>query len=313
MSLLSVKNLSKTFQSGWWPVQPIKEHAVLHDTSFDVQSGANVALLGTNGAGKTTLISMLLGVLSPTSGAISYFGQPFMYDQQQALQKIGYANGYDRLPARLTVFENLDWVGRIYGMSRSHRAQQIEKFLKLFDIWNLKDRQTGTLSAGQATRVMLIKAFFANPILVLLDEPTASLDPSIAEHVRQFILEQRQQEEVSILITSHNMDEVTQLCDRVLMLHQGNIIANNTPHELAESVGRLKLSMTIENKIDQVIMYLQQHALVYVHEGQKLIIECDEDGMRALLVFLSREHIAFSHLFMNQPSLQDYFLHIARK
>ena len=156
-----------------------------------------------------------------------------------ALKKIGYASGYDRLPARLTVLENLDIVGRIYNISEPQRKQQIEKLLHSFGIWDLRSRQTGTLSAGQATRVMLAKAFIANPEIVLLDEPTASLDPDVAHEVRQFILKQRQELQTAVLITSHNMDEVTELCDRALVLKNGTIIADNTPELLARSTSQV--------------------------------------------------------------------------
>ena len=156
-----------------------------------------------------------------------------------ALKKIGYASGYDRLPARLTVIENLDIVGRIYNISEPQCKQQIEKLLHSFGIWDLRNRQTGTLSAGQATRVMLAKAFIANPEIVLLDEPTASLDPDVAHEVRQFILKQRQELQTAVLITSHNMDEVAELCDRVLVLKNGTIIADNTPELLARSTSQV--------------------------------------------------------------------------
>ena len=247
MQVLVVNNLTKTFVSGFWPFKTPKISSVVNAISFQLKKGEILGLLGPNGAGKTTTIQMLLGTLIPSfasscakapagtaiHGSITYFGKDFAKHRIESLKKIGYASGYDKLPARLTVIENLDIVGRIYGMTAQHRAQQIEKLLKFFRIWELRDRETGTLSAGQATRVMLAKAFIYDPEIVLLDEPTASLDPDVAHEVRQFILAQCKERGISILITSHNMDEVTELCDRVLVLKNGTIIADNTPEVLA--------------------------------------------------------------------------------
>src|SRR3990167_11544942 len=192
MSILKVTNITKQFKTKAWPWQRAKTHMAVNQISFALQPGEILGFLGPNGAGKTTTIQMLLGTLQPSSGTISYFGQNFAQHRIAALRRIGYVSGYDRLPARLTVSENLDIVGRIYNLSAAQRAQQIAKLLQVFRIEDLRDRPTGTLSAGQATRVMLAKAFIANPEIVLLDEPTASLDPDVAQQVRQFILQQRQ-------------------------------------------------------------------------------------------------------------------------
>ena len=239
MPVLKVDQLTKTFVSGLWPFQKQQIHTAVNNISFQLKKGEILGFLGPNGAGKTTTIQMLLGTLTPSSGAITYFGVDFAKQRVLALKKIGYASGYDRLPARLTVIENLDIVGRIYNISEPQCKQQIEKLLHSFGIWDLRSRQTGTLSAGQATRVMLAKAFIANPEIVLLDEPTASLDPDVAHEVRQFILKQRQELQTAVLITSHNMDEVTELCDRVLVLKNGTIIADNTPELLARSTSQV--------------------------------------------------------------------------
>ncbi|HEV2601948.1 MAG TPA: ABC transporter ATP-binding protein [Candidatus Babeliales bacterium] len=229
MSVLRVNNLSKTFSSGFWPFTSTHSYTAVQDISFELKKGEILGFLGPNGAGKTTTIQMLLGTLTPSSGTISYFNMDFARHRIAALKKIGYASGYDKLPARLSVLENLDIIGRMYSMPTHHRAQQIEKLLQFFGIWELRNQQTGSLSAGQATRVMLAKAFICDPEIVLLDEPTAALDPDVAQEVRKFILAQRTQRNISILITSHNMNEVTELCDRVIVLKKGIIIADDTP------------------------------------------------------------------------------------
>lgn len=311
MFILNVSNLTKIFTSGTWPFKKHKQ-TVVHDISFDLNKGEILGLLGPNGAGKTTTIQMLLGILKPTSGSIIYFGSDFTKNPVEVLKKIGYASGYERLPSRLTVQENLDIVGRIYSMTKTDRLQQIEKLLKFFGIWSMRDYDMGVLSAGQATRVMLVKAFMPDPDIVLLDEPTASLDPDIAQEVRQFILMQKQQRNVSMLITSHNMDEVTELCDRVCILKKGEVIANNTPEELAASISKVRVYVTISQGLGNVLKYLQLKELVYVSQDNYLKIEIDEDAIAQFLADISEQKIMYSHISINKPSLEDYFLSIAR-
>jgi ABC-2 type transport system ATP-binding protein len=292
MPILKVGNLTKTFTSGFWPFKKQQKYTAVNGISFELKKGEILGFLGPNGAGKTTTIQMLLGTLTPSNGTISYFGEDFAQSRIAALKRVGYASGYDKLPARLTVTENLDIVGRIYGMSYTVRMQQIEKLLKFFGIWEMRDRQTGTLSAGQATRVMLAKAFISDPEIVLLDEPTASLDPDVAHEVRQFILAQRKERGTSILITSHNMDEVTELCDRVLVLKNGTIIADDTPEILAQSISKVRVHLTIA--------------------GEQRMVELDEHAIAPYLADLAERKIMYSHISIEKPTLEDYFLSVAK-
>lgn len=312
MPVLTVNNLTKKFTSGLWPFTKPQTYTAVNDISFQLQKGEILGFLGPNGAGKTTTIQMLLGTLTPNSGIITYFDDDFAQYRIAALKKIGYASGYDKLPARLTVTENLDIIGRIYGIAQPHRMQQIEKLLKFFGIWEMRDRQTGTLSAGQATRVMLAKAFIANPEIVLLDEPTASLDPDVAHEVRQFILAQCKEHNTSILITSHNMDEVTELCDRVLVLKNGTIIADNTPEQLAQSTSQVRVHLTITSELDAALAFLRHSQLPYTAQGTHLTIELDEHAIAILLANLSEHKIMYSHISIDKPTLEDYFLSIAK-
>lgn len=312
MPILSVTNLTKTFTAGFWPFTKKQTYTAVNTISFQLKKGEILGFLGPNGAGKTTTIQMLLDTLTPTSGSISYFGADFAQHRIAALKKIGYASGYDKLPARLTIIENLDIVGRIYGMNALYRAQQIEKLLKFFGIWEMRDRQTGTLSAGQATRVMLAKAFIADPEIVLLDEPTASLDPDVAHEVRQFILAQRKERGISILITSHNMDEVTELCDRVLVLKQGTIIADNTPEQLAQSTSKVRVHLIIAGDFDRARMYLRDMQLTHTAQASHLTIELDEHAIAQFLADLGERKIIYSHISIDKPTLEDYFLSIAK-
>lgn len=311
MPVLKVNNLSKTYSSGLWPFKTPHTYTAVDAISFQLAKSEILGFLGPNGAGKTTTIQMLLGTLTPSSGSIMYFGSDFAQHRIAALKKIGYASGYDKLPARLTVTENLDVIGRIYGITQPQRSQQIEKLLKNFGIWDLRDRATGTLSAGQATRVILAKAFIADPEIVLFDEPTASLDPDVAHDVRQFILEQRDKRGTSILITSHNMNEVTELCDRVLVLKKGSIIADSTPEELAQSTSKVRVHITVSEP-DRAGAYLRNAQLTYTAQAEHFTIELDEHSVAQFLMQLNEHKIIYSHISINEPTLEDYFLSIAK-
>lgn len=311
MTVLNVKNLTKNFKKGYWPLKTTIYTAV-DNVSFSLNKGEVLGFLGHNGAGKTTTIQMLLGTLTPSSGSINYFGKELNKNYMSILEKIGYASGYDKLPARLTVMDNLDIVGRIYKMPSNKRASKIEKLLKFFGVWDLRDNQTGGLSAGQATRVMLAKAFINDPEIVLLDEPTASLDPDIAQQVRQFILAQSKEKNTSILITSHNMDEVTELCDRVLVLKKGQIIANNTPEELARSTSKVRVHLTITKELDAALFYIKKEQLIHSIYGKNITIEVEEQNIANFLLNLSELKVIYSHISIDEPTLEDYFLNLTK-
>lgn len=312
MSILIVHNLTKIFTSGFWPFTKIQKHSIVDNISFELKKGEILGFLGPNGAGKTTTIQMLLGTLTSTNGTITYFGKDFNEHRITALKRIGYASGYDKLPARLTITENLDIVARIYGMTSAQRAVQIKKMLHAFGLQNMRDRQVGSLSAGQMTRVMLAKAFIADPEIVLLDEPTASLDPDVAHEVRRFILAQRKERGTAILITSHNMDEVTELCDRVLVLKQGVIIADDKPEVLASTISKVHLHLTITSGFDALIAYLNDNKLMYAIEEKQITIDLDEHAIAQFLAQLSVHNIAYSHISIDKPTLEDYFLTVAQ-
>ncbi len=312
MSVLKVSNLTKTFTSGMWPWSKGNIYTAVDSISFHLNQGEILGFLGPNGAGKTTTIQMLLGTLTPSSGSILYFNKDFTAHRIEALKKIGYASGYDKLPARLTVTENLDIIGRVYGLDSVQRNQQIEALLKFFRMWDMRNRQVGTLSAGQTTRIMLCKAFLANPDIVLLDEPTASLDPDVAHEVRQFILAQRKERNISVLITSHNMDEVTELCDRVLVLKNGVIFADNTPEQLAQSTSKVRVHLMISSNFNDALTYFTTENICYHVNAHQVTIELDEYAIAPFLARLGERNIVYSQISIDKPSLEDYFLSIAK-
>lgn len=204
--------------------------------SFDIPRGGITALLGGNGAGKTTTISMLLGILKPTSGTVNILGYDMLTHRYGALEKMNFSSPYVDLPRKLTVRQNLCVYGKIYNVK--NLEEQINKLAIALDLEGLLDRTLGSLSAGQQTRVSLSKALVNTPELLLLDEPTASLDPDTADRIRGMLDTYRKQNGTTILMASHNMREVERLCDNVLMMRKGRIVDRGTPQELMKRYER---------------------------------------------------------------------------
>ncbi len=206
---------------------------------FTVARGSVTALLGGNGAGKTTTISMLLGLLLPTAGTMRVLGEDMVRHRYRVLPRMNFTSPYLDLPHRLTVRENLSVYGHLYGLPDVRgRVGQLARDLQLGDFI---DREAGKLSAGQKTRVALAKALLNTPDLLLLDEPTASLDPDTADWVRGYLETFRKAAGASVLLASHNMGEVERLCDQVLMLRAGKIVDRGSPAALIQKYGRRNL------------------------------------------------------------------------
>lgn len=206
------------------------------DISFTVPEGVTTGLLGGNGAGKTTTISMLLGILVPDSGSITVLGHNMARQRFAALARMNYSSPYVALPMRLTVAENLRVYGNLYNVPDLGR--RIRELAEEFMIGALLHRQVGTLSSGQKTRVALAKALINRPALLLLDEPTASLDPDTADYMRGRLEAYRAASGATILLASHNMAEVERLCSAVLMMKQGRIVERGAPQALIDRYGR---------------------------------------------------------------------------
>ncbi len=207
--------------------------------SFEVGRGEIVGLLGPNGAGKTTTIDILLGILKPTSGSVRIAGVDLAEERSRALADTNFAAVYATLPGNLTVAQNLRFFGMIYGVK--NLAGRIEELLKQFQLERFRNTKCGVLSSGEQTRVSLAKALLNRPQLLLLDEPTASLDPATAQDVRQIIREFVAQDGGGVLWTSHNMHEVEDVCGRVLFLSRGKILVEGNPKTLAAEHGKASL------------------------------------------------------------------------
>jgi ABC-2 type transport system ATP-binding protein len=212
------------------------EIVAVDDLTFAVAPGAVLGLLGGNGAGKTTTIAMLLGLLEPTGGDIRVLGIDMRRQRYAALPHMNFSSPYVDLPHRLTVRQNLAFYGRLYGVKAL--ARRIDEIAEHMQVTPFLDRPTGRLSAGQKTRVALAKALINTPAVLLLDEPTASLDPDTADWVRSYLQDYQRQTRATILLASHNMAEVERLCDDVLLLQTGRVVERGSPEELIRRFGR---------------------------------------------------------------------------
>lgn len=207
--------------------------------SFKIPDGQIVGLLGGNGAGKTTTLSMLLGLLLPSEGTVTVLGHDMLRERHKVLHRMNFSSPYTDLPHRLTVRENLSVFGHLYGITGV--AARIAVLAHELDLEKLLDRPVGQLSAGQKTRAALAKALINQPDLLLLDEPTASLDPDTADWVRRYLLDYQRRSGATILLASHNMLEVERLCADVIMLRAGKIADQGSPAALLERYGRATL------------------------------------------------------------------------
>lgn len=211
----------------------------VENVSFCVERGSVTGLLGGNGAGKTTTIAMIMGLTLPTSGRVRVLGVDMARDRHRVLHRMNFESPYVDLPGRLTVRQNLKVFARLYGVGDS--AARIAQLARDLDLAGFLDRPAGRLSAGQKTRVALAKALINEPDVLLLDEPTASLDPDTADWVRGHLDAYRRARNATILIASHNMTEVERLCDRVIMMKAGRIVDDGAPADLLARYGRSNL------------------------------------------------------------------------
>ncbi len=226
---INVENLSKNYS----------ENKAVQNISFKIAANEIVGLLGPNGCGKTTTIAMILGLLKPTSGQILIDGISIENNRIELLHKMNFISPYIELPKKLTVKENLVVYSKLYSVKNfKDRIDYLSDTLRLNDFINKK---TGELSSGQKNRVSFAKSLINNPSILLLDEPTTSLDPETADFVRTFLENYKQEKKISILLASHNMNEVERLCASVLMMKEGKIIDKGTPKELIEKHGRKNL------------------------------------------------------------------------
>lgn len=301
MDILKVQNLTKKFG----------KFKAVDNISFRLREGEILGLLGPNGAGKTTTIQMLLGVLTPTSGKVSYFGQDLLSHREEILEKVNFSSTYTELPWRLTVFENLHFLSYLYDIK--DRKKRIHEVVEIFKLEKLLHQPISELSSGQMTRVNLAKAFLNSPKVILLDEPTASLDPDTAKYIRDFLLAQRKKTKLTIVWTSHNMGEVEEVCDRVVFINKGKIVADDKPSELAKSIKISHVALNVADGLKRTIEYCTTKTIPYRLEGRNIVVDLNEQDIPDFLKGLMDKGVYYDEISIDKPTLEDYFLQVAKQ
>lgn len=227
--VLEVRQLTKRFG----------DFTAVNGISFALQPGEILGVLGPNGAGKTTTMHMLLGLITPTSGTISMFGMDLETHREAILQRVNFSSTYMSMPQSLTVEENLWVVARLYGLPDVRR--RIDDVVKKLEMGEFRHKVTRKLSSGQMTRLTLAKALLTEPKILFLDEPTASLDPDIAQKIRALLKDEQRASGLSVLYTSHNMREMEEMSDRIIFLQKGNLVAEGTAAQIVSRFGQADL------------------------------------------------------------------------
>jgi ABC-2 type transport system ATP-binding protein len=287
--------------------------------SFELPKGSILGLLGPNGAGKTTVIQMLLGLTTPDAGTITYFGDEFSAHREKILQRINFASTYSELQGKITVYENLYIHAGFYQVNNPR--SKIMELLELFEISHLANTTFWKLSSGQRTRAILAKSLINDPDLLLMDEPTASLDPEIIVKMIGIIKSLQEKKGVSVLYTSHNMEEVARLCDEIIFLQNGSIVAKDTPQNLTKMVDQTTVTITFATtaaaqKVKAHLTSTEQKfppTLTTNPTGTQLMCKVLESEVPTVLSLVHTLAIPFTHLSLKEPNLEDVFLHIAER
>ena len=301
MDILTVARLTKKFG----------EFTAVNNISFRVKEGEIVGLLGPNGAGKTTTIAMMLGIISPTSGSISVFGLPFGENREAILKQMNYSSAYIKAPWRLTVWEHLYVFALMYEVPDP--KQKIAEVLRIFNFTKERDVLGGDLSSGNMARLNLCKAFINQPRVVLLDEPTSSLDPDVADQVRQFIKSSRERYKTTILITSHNMAEIEELCDRVIFMNRGRIIVEDTPEGLSKKIKKTRVRFMMKDGAKRTIRFATEAGFSVSAKDRFVIVEIEEEDIAYLLAGMAERGVSYSQISIDKPTLEDFFIEEARE
>ncbi len=300
--VLEVEDLTKNYGS----------FRAVDGVSFTLDKGQVLGLLGPNGAGKTTTIQMLVGITLPDGGAIRYFGLDLHSHREACLQRINFSSSYNMLQNRITVWENLIVFARLYHVDRPEA--RIRSMGEYFGISALMNQRFMTLSAGQKTRVNLVKALLNDPEVILMDEPTASLDPDIADRTLSLIERLREDRDLAIVYTSHQMDEVARICDEVIFLDHGRIVAHDTPRGLTGRIaGGVRVYVRLDGEPQAAIAALRPtFDDVALADGNVVVVTTAEHQIAEAIVDIGKTGVGVLDIDIRKPTLEDVFLQIAR-
>ncbi len=291
-------------------IKDYKDFRAVDEVSFSVERGSVVGFLGPNGAGKTTTIQMLLGITLPTSGKISFFGKDFNKEREACLKRINFTSAFNALLGRVSVMENLQVYADLYEVKNTKK--KISELVEYFEMEDLLHQIYWHLSAGQKTRVNLVKSLLNDPELVLMDEPTASLDPDIADKVLSLIEKLKKERNLSILYTSHNMDEITRICDDVIFLDHGKIVAKDTPENLTKRITSAEIKLHVHSHKDEIAAYLKSEGLSFNFDKHVLTVDTKTSEVPGVLFAIGKMDPDITDIGIMKPTLEDVFLQIAR-
>lgn len=300
--VLEVKNLVKNYGS----------FLAVDEISFSVPKGKVVGFLGPNGAGKTTTIQMLLGITERSGGSIKYFGEDFFKNREKSLQRINFASAFNTLLGRISVMENLTVFAGLYQLKNPRK--KILDLAEYFRVTQLLQKPYWDLSSGQKTRVNLMKSLLNDPELILMDEPTASLDPDITDKTLTLIEDLKKSRNLSILYTSHNMKEITRVCDEVIFLDHGKIVAQDTPLNLTKKVSGARLRLIFDDHKSVLEEYLKEEKQEFSFVDEHTVIINTQENLIPKIIFgAGKRNIYITDIEVEKPTLEDVFLQIARK
>ncbi|HEY8999094.1 MAG TPA: ABC transporter ATP-binding protein [Candidatus Saccharimonadales bacterium] len=286
-------------------------YRAVDDVSFEIEKGQVLGLLGPNGAGKSTTIQMLTGITTSTSGTIKYFGKDFSTHRRTCLQRINFASAYNTLQGRISVQENLLVFAKLYGVAKPQR--KIAELLEYFEMGRLAKNAYRDLSAGERTRVNLAKSLLNDPDLILMDEPTASLDPDIADKTLSLIESLRKSRNLSILFTSHNMAEVERLCDIVVFLYKGKVLSKDTPANHTKKLSGATVLLEFAGAKQPMERFLREHDATFDFTSPRVVsIQTENDKVAPLIAELTGAGFRLNDVEVSKPTLEDVFLDIAR-
>lgn len=299
-NILQVKNLHKLYGS----------FEALKGISFDLKKGETLGFLGPNGAGKTTTIQILLQLITPEKGTVQIFGKDAFKNREDVLQRMNFTSAYVHMFGALSVYENLRVFALLYGIKGNKR---INELIEEFNAEDLRDKKAQTLSSGQLTRVMIIKALLNEPELLLLDEPTSSLDPDMAGRFRDILKEVREKRGISMLYTSHNMAEIEEMCDRVIFLSHGEIVADDSPQKMTKIIPDHTLSVQFSERPEDIDVFLKQRKIDAKLKNNTLNIVTADEAIPAILQDMYNADYKIKDIAIDEPDLEDVFLKFARE
>ena len=278
----------------------------MHGISFRLDKGRVLGLLGPNGAGKTTTIHMLVGLTLPDGGRISYFGQDLHKHRRDCLQRINFTSSFNTLQGRISVWENLRVFADLYSVRDP--ARKVRELAEAFDIVDLLPQRFLTLSAGQKTRVNLVKSLLNDPEIILMDEPTASLDPDIADRTMAILESLKASRNLSMVYTSHQMDEVSRICDEVIFMDKGRIVAHDSPNGLVKRIAATQLRVVFSGDGSRIQSQLPEAEV----KGNVVKLTTTEARIPRAILAIDAAGVTITDVDIKKPSLEDVFLQIAR-